>query len=307
MLMGTFAEAWRESDSIAARGKPDAHRLWRGEPLDGKRVILRCLHGFGDAVQFLRYAPRLRAMAQSLTVEVNPRFLELASNFAGVEEVITWGDAAPAKAPEWDVQIEIMELPYLFRTQLGELPLAIRYLRLLSRPAEHTGWNHAEPKPLRVGLVWTAGRWNSARSIPFSTLHALLEVPGCEFWDLESAEANAENANAGNLASLRQDAAGRGSERKHYGSCREDRAHGPGGHGGHPGGAPAGAMGVPCWVLLQHAADWRWMHERDDSPWYPTLRLFRQPAPGDWAGAIAKAHGLLLEQVVVQRDMVCPG
>ena len=303
MLFGAFAEAWRESDAIRVRGRPDPHRLWRGETLDGKRVILRCLHGFGDAVQFLRYAPRLRGLAASLVVEVNPRFVELARHFEGTDEVITWGEAAPAKAPEWDVQIEIMELPYLFRTGLEELPLADCYLRLPARStAGQIKSQRNEPGPLRVGLVWTAGGWNSGRSMPFSALQALLEVPGCEFWSLESGGTDQDALYADQFAALRQDAAAEASILGLAESiARMDLVITVDTLAPHL----AGALGVPCWVLLEHAADWRWMHEREDSPWYPTLRLLRQPAPGDWTSALTKAHALLQQRVIMQRELVC--
>ena len=116
MLTGNFAAAWRESDTIRAGGAPDPHRFWAGENLRGRRVMLRCLHGYGDAVQFLRYAPRLQRTASRLTVEVPPAMMEIARYFCGVDDVITWGVDAPARAPSWDVQVEVMELPYLFRT-----------------------------------------------------------------------------------------------------------------------------------------------------------------------------------------------
>ena len=83
MLAGNFAAAWRESDAIRRRGAPDPHRYWTGEDLRGRRVILRCLHGYGDAVQFLRYAPRLRALAAHLVVEVPPAMMEIALTSMG--------------------------------------------------------------------------------------------------------------------------------------------------------------------------------------------------------------------------------
>ena len=114
---------------IRLRGAPDPHRFWLGQDIRDRRVILRCLHGYGDAVQFLRYAPRLRELAAHLVVEVPPALVEIASCFDGVHDVISWeGQAKGNRA--WDVQVEIMELPYLFRTEACELPLAERYLRL---------------------------------------------------------------------------------------------------------------------------------------------------------------------------------
>jgi len=119
MLRGDFPAAWSESDAIRQRGAPDPNRFWQGEDICGKRVMLRCLHGFGDAVQFLRYAPQLRLLASKLTVQLPPAMLEIAPYFEGVREVITWG-----QDPKWDVQMEIIELPYVFRTRLEDLPIA---------------------------------------------------------------------------------------------------------------------------------------------------------------------------------------
>lgn len=130
MLAGDFTAAWRESDAIRTRGAPDPHRLWAGEALRGRRVVLRCLHGFGDAVQFLRYVPQVRALASHLILEVPPAMVDIARYFNGVQDVITWGAAAPAVPPHWDVQIEVMELPYIFRAELKDLPIAERYLSL---------------------------------------------------------------------------------------------------------------------------------------------------------------------------------
>jgi hypothetical protein len=277
MLGGHFEAAWQESHAIRDRGTPDLHRLWQGESLTGKRIIVRCLHGFGDAVQFLRYLPRLQALAAHLIIEVPPRFVELAHCFRGIGEVITWGEDAPATSPAWDVQIEAMELPYLFHTQLHELPIATNYLRLpRPEPRHDSSSNH-----LRVGLMWTAGSWNSVRAIPFLLLRPILAVEGCEFWSLQHEEDHCKETIG--AYSLRQDQ-----------QCRESL----------PGLADlinrldlvitvdtlaahlAGALGVETWLLLQYEADWRWMHGRDDSPWYPSLRLFRQPATGDWNSVI---------------------
>ncbi len=274
MLAGDFERAWRASDRIRASQTPDPHRFWQGEPFDGKRVMLRCLHGFGDSIQFLRYVPRLRQRASNVCIEVAPRFRELATRLDGVGDVITWGDDSSAAAAEWDVQMEVTELPYIFRTQVAELPLAVRYL--------HPG---AYPDPPRnraaqVGLVWTSGDWNPSRSIDFELLQPLFQVPGCEFWNLQPTAAP-ETA---------------GSFLRENESCRQSvlrlaesiagldlvitvdtlAAH------------LAGAMGVRAWVLLQRAADWRWMQVREDSPWYPSLRLFRQPAEGDWVSVIRR-------------------
>ena len=180
MLGGDYVSAWRESDAIRRRGRPDPHRFWLGEALRGKRLMLRSLHGFGDAVMMFRFLPRLRKLAAGLVVEVPPRMVELAACFPGAEKVVTWGEGAPVVAPVWDVQMEVMEVPYALRVSSGDLEPRLGYLRLpvaaRARAAEVVG---RRGKP-RVGVVWSAGEWNRVRSVPFEVFRGLLEVEGVE-------------------------------------------------------------------------------------------------------------------------------
>jgi hypothetical protein len=290
MLLGDFELAWRESDAIGRRGAPDPHRFWQGESLRDKRVILRCLHGFGDAVQFLRYVPHLREIASSLIIEVPPRLRELASCFDGIDEVITWGEGAPASTPEWDVQIESIELPFVFRTRLSDLPLTTNYLNI-SRgsnciPVVAVPFHNV----LRVGLAWTAGAWNPKRSIPFPIIQSLLEVDGCEFWSLQASAEVVDGDSFSTSTILHEDDACRNSINALAVKISQLdlvitvdtlAAH------------LAGALGVSAWLLLQHEADWRWLHQVDKSPWYPSLRLFRQPKAGDWKSVIGATKDAL--------------
>lgn len=294
MLRGRFDRAWHESDSIVKRGKADPHALWTGEPIDGKHVMLRCLHGFGDSVQFLRYLPALRQRAAQVTLQVAPRFVDLARCFAGVEEVIAWSEEAPVQEPVWDVQVEVMQLPYLFRTSLGELPLAVNYLNL-EMPAG-TGADGV----LRVGLTWSAGDWNPSRSLPVVLLRRLLEEKHCEFWNLEG---DAEGAPASDGSALREDLccrttllgmAKRIAQLDLVITVDSLAAH------------MAGALGIPVWVLLQRKADWRWMMKRDDSPWYPTMRLFRQTDAGGWDEVVKRVHAELCQRIsAIDAQRVC--
>ena len=282
MLAGDFAAAWRESDAIRQRGNPDPHRFWLGEDLRGKEVMLRSLHGYGDAVQFLRYAPRLRALAAKLVVQVPPTMLEIVRCFAGVEHVITW---ETEETQAWDVQVEITELPYLFRTDLSELPIATNYLRLPLEAIQRASAVMGPPRAPRVGLVWAAGEWNPGRSLPLPLLQPLLDCGGCEYWSLQGGDA------ARNIPPDLRDAAICGDGILPLASAISQldlvitvdtlAAH------------LAGALGKPVWVLLAHDADWRWMTRRSDSPWYPSMTLFRQTSPGDWQSVVRSAQSAL--------------
>jgi hypothetical protein len=290
MLRGDFPAAWRECDAIRKRGAPDPNRFWQGEDIRGKRVILRCLHGFGDAVQFLRYAPMLRALASKLIVEVPPAMLEIASCFDGVEEVITWGEKAPRMAPEWEVQIEIVELPYVFRTQLEDLPIATNYLHIPESVLRAVAPQPSSPESLRVGMVWASGEWNPTRSVPFELLWILTNTSGCEFWNVQGGPPRDEWQQLAASPTLHDAYSSSDTILKLAGLIAQlDLVITPDTLAAHL----AGALNTPAWVLLEHASDWRWMHGRTDCPWYPSLRLFRQPAAGNWRGAVDQVRAAL--------------
>ena len=284
MLQGDLEAAWLESDALRRRGASDPHRFWDGQSLTGKRVIVRCLHGFGDAVQMLRYAPMLAAIAESVVWEVAPPFVELARCFNGVQQVVTWGEAAPAVTPPWDNQVEVMELPYIFRTVRSDLPIAERYCHIPAaelqrvRARLRTGPQIGPQIGPRIGLVWAAGDWNTERSVPFTALEPLLAQH--EMWSLQGGNARTE------APGLRDATAEFGDGLPALAAVIAGldlvltvdtlAAH------------LAGALGTPVWVMLQRNADWRWQAEGYASAWYPSMRLFRQTQQGDWPGVVAR-------------------
>ncbi|MFL6305056.1 MAG: hypothetical protein ACJ72H_16110 [Candidatus Sulfotelmatobacter sp.] len=297
MLRGDFAAAWQESDVIRARGAPDQHRVWNGEAIEGRRVIVRCLHGFGDTVQFIRYAAQLNDRAAKVIWEVSPAMKHLVPYFHAVKHVVTWYETCQ-EGRDWDMEIEVMELPYIFRTKVAELPITSNYLSLPGSTVRQVARELGPRTGPRIGVVWGAGSWNAARSIPVALLRPLFEITGCEFWNLQGGALRQAGAELENVVPLRESAA-----------CHEGvlnlaavisqldlvitvdtlAAH------------LAGSLGVPACVMLQHAADWRWMEGRNDSPWYPSLRIFRQPRPGDWADVVRRV-GAKLQQWLYADD-----
>jgi hypothetical protein len=284
MLRGDFESAWRESDAIARRGSPDPNRFWDGQPFAGRRVLIRCLHGLGDTIQFIRYAAPIRRQASSLTIEAQPGLKPLFESCGLADHVITWGEPEPA----WDQQVEVMELPRIFRTTIDSIPADIPYLRIPGTPRER---DHA---PLRVALVWASSRFNPARSIPLRALADLCEQPGVEFYSFQGGPERDELIGCG--ISIRDwdkwtnnilGAARSLEEVDLLITADTMMAH------------LAGALGKPVWMLLPYEGDWRWMLNRSDSPWYPTMRLFRQAEPGDWASVIEEVQGALLTQAAV--------
>ena len=271
---GNLAAAWAVSDRIRARrgGVRDwslprhLQQVWDGAPFDGRRVLVRCYHGLGDTIQFIRYAPLVRARARSVAVWAQPAVLPLLGGVSGVDQWLALHDGIPDV--EYDVDIEIMELPYAFRTTLTTIPDVVPYLAADPRPLAGDG--------LRVGVAWRAGDWDSRRSIPFSQLAPLLDADGASFYSLELRPTADERHDKlrlldtdGLVITARTIAA-----MDLVISIDSMPAH------------LAGALGVPTWTLLPFDADWRWMERRSDNPWYPTMRLFRQGSPGTWTQVI---------------------
>jgi hypothetical protein len=278
MLNGDFGEAWRFSDSVLQAGlfrSPQLPRhqqcIWDGTSLEDKRVLMRCYHGLGDTIQFIRYAPKVRAVAKEVIVWAQAPLLKLLESADGIDQLFALHDGTPEV--DYDIDIEVMELPHIFRTTPDSIPSKVPYLTTaplyLSKNAEK----------LSVGIVWKAGDWDGSRSMSFESLKPLFK-----FEEI-------------NLFILQSDAKSAGWQEE-FGIypgefALYDFARAIGGLDllitvdSMPAHL-AGAQGVPVWTLLHAEADWRWMKDREDSPWYPTMRLFRQEEAGNWKGVIDK-------------------
>jgi ADP-heptose:LPS heptosyltransferase len=276
MRCGDFSAAWEISDRMlsARRGVPcwDQPRhlqyIWNGQPLAGQRVLIRCYHGLGDTVQFIRYVPLVKHLAAHTSVWVQPELLPLLRSMLIVDELIPLHDGTPEV--EYDVDMELMELPHVFRTTLDTIPTAVPYLRVpeVRRFADDE---------LHVGVVWRSGGWDDRRSIATALLAPLAEIEGVRLHPLQLGSAAAEwpsqwgeNLATGDAVELAR-------------TMRSlDRVISVDSFPLHL----AGALGVRTWALLHSDPDWRWMLNRTDTPWYPTMRLWRQPRAGDWESVI---------------------
>lgn len=285
MLAGDFEQAWRESDAIASRGRPDSNRLWSGRPLDGKKVIIRCLHGLGDAIQFIRFARPLSAIAARVFVEVPACLVRLFQTIPDLDGVFTWEhpDSGPA---DWDEHIEVMELGRYFRATPETLPCEVPYLF----PPDDAAFGCDPASQLKVGVAWASSTWNPQRSVPIDTLFRVLSVRGCRFFSLQQGHREEGMANVcpefrpTPVISTADDVQRTASFIKQLDlviAVDTMVAH------------LAGALGKPVWLMLEKCADWRWMMDRTDSPWYPTMRIFRQPRTGDWSDVAGHVAGAL--------------
>jgi hypothetical protein len=279
MLLGRFEEAWRESDAIAARGGCGSQCLWDGQAFKGKRVIIRCLHGFGDAIQFVRYARLIRSEAAGVAVQTHPQLISLFQRIPFLDRVTEWSDGPGERFRDWDQQIEVMELAWAFRTTPGTIPREVPYLCVEDRHRDGSRSALGAKARPRVGLLWEGGVWNPARNVPLTLLRPILEMQGFQFYSFQRGRGRDE-LSSHTLRERICDLSGDSADVVHFAADLLNMdllitvdtmaAH------------LAGALGKPVWVLLQYEADWRWMLDRRDSPWYPTMRLFRQQDDRDW-------------------------
>lgn len=304
LLRGDYAEGWREYEwrwRIPAFNAP-ARRfplpIWDGARVQGT-VLLHAEQGLGDTLQFVRYAPLVAARCAGAVLECQPELCELMSGVPGVARVVSRGEPLP----EFAAHAPLMSLPARFATTLASVPWDGPYVRAdPGRAARWRGLLQADAgrlgaARLRVGLVW-AGRpqqWDDRkRSIPLAALAPLASAPGVHFYSLQVGAAAAQSATPpGGMKLIDHttrisdfsDTAALASELDLLLTIDTSVAH------------LGGAMGLPTWVLVAHAPDWRYHLGRSDNPWYPSMRLFRQERDGDWSGAIAAAAEALVARM----------
>jgi tetratricopeptide (TPR) repeat protein len=301
LLSGDFARGWEEYEwrllgaSRHRASRPFSQPRWLGEPLNGRRILLHAEQGLGDTIQFCRYAPLVAAARGGRVILEAPRpLLRLLSGLRGVTQLVAAGDPIPA----FDVQCSLMSLPLAFRTRLDTIPAQIPYLT--TSPDKAAYWrDRLGPRARRrIGLVWSGGfradqpelhAVNERRNIPLRVI-AQLNQPDIDFVSLQKGEPAESELVAlkdevwpgGSLINAApdlddfDDTAGLIAALDLVISVDTSTAH------------LAAAMGKPVWLLNRFDSCWRWLEHREDSPWYPTLRLFRQTTPGDWQGVIER-------------------
>jgi hypothetical protein len=304
---GDFEAGWPEQEwRWQWKDFPSPHRnfaqpQWNGEAIGAARIFLHAEQGFGDTLQFLRYVPlvidRLRDQGASILLEVHPELHRLAETIPGVTQLISRGDAIP----DFDWHCPLMSLPMAFATTLNTLPAGVPYLHADAFLAECALSNHsrAECEPLRVGVAWagsTIDRADKKRSISLSLFAPLFAVAGVSCYGLQRGFAFSE------AESLKFPFVGHLDATGDFGTTaavisRLDLIISVDTAVAHL----AGALGKPVWILLPKPADWRWLADRSDSPWYPSAKLFRQKTAGDWESVIAEVAAAL-EHTVAARN-----
>jgi hypothetical protein len=282
MRRGDVERAWEIADrevahrrlsgpSLAAR---PSQRIWDGRPIDGRRVLVRCGPGLGDAIQFARFLPALAARAGSVLVWAPAELLPLLATCAAPVEYrpLDGDDPGIDGGGEDDVDLGIAELPWVLRCTIATLPARAPYLHAVPLSRASRG------DRLTVGVSWS-GDPGGAGGVAPALLAPIAAVPGIE------AVALAVRPTAGDRAAWTGDWLPIATLTDLAGVIASlDLVIGPDAACVHL----AGALGIPVWTLLDHEAHWRWMEDRDDSPWYPTMRLFRQPSPHRWDAVAAQ-------------------
>jgi len=259
---------------------------WCGENFAGKRLLVYDEQGCGDAIQFSRYLPLVKARGGIVQFSTKQPLLRLFANFPGIDELVGHTEAAIART-ESDLTVPLMSLPHIFGTTLPTIPADIPYLTADRRSIEL--WRskmNCVGTDLRVGLVWAGNPANVSgqiRTCGLQVMSPLACISGVTFYSLQKGEAarEAQTPSSGlRLIDLTDDIADFADTAALIMnldlvvSVDTAVAH------------LAGALGKPVWTLLPAANEWRWLLARNDTPWYPTMRLFRQSAPGNWSGVM---------------------
>lgn len=292
LLEGRLEQAWPEYEfrwkSRELPERPFPQPLWDGSPLEGRTILLHAEQGLGDTIQFIRYAPLVHARGGKVIVACQRPLLPLLSSCQGIDQLVSQGDPLPG----FEVHAPLLSLPRIFGTTLENIPGEAPYLAADGRLVQRWRQELAATRSFKIGIAWQGSRkyrWDHKRSIPLAAFEPLARVPGVQLYSLQKGYGSEQIAEASRRFAV-IDLAGRLDE---SGGAFVDTAavmmsldlilcsdtataH------------LAGALNVPVWTALSRVPDWRWLLDRTDSPWYPSMRLFRQSRHGDWESAFRR-------------------
>lgn len=291
LLRGDYANGWREYEwrmrlpGHEGAWLPGGRAAWDGAPLEGRTILLYAEQGFGDVIQFVRYVPLVAERGGRVILSCQPKLKALLGTVPGVSAVLGTGEPLPP----FDVSCPLMSLPRVFGTTTQTIPSQVPYVRPdAERVQKWRARLAGDAASLKVGLYWateTRNRISPLRTLSLDVLAPLASIQGITYYSLQRGEAASQAAHppqgmrlidlAAELGDFADDAALM-SNLDLIISINTATAH------------LAGALGRRVWTLTQFPPDWRWLLGRDDSPWYPTMRLFRRGRHEDWAQVILR-------------------
>lgn len=290
---------WRKRKSHPVANRTVPAPLWLGEQaLDGRTILVHHEQGLGDTIQFIRYAPLLRARGARVIVSVQDALVPLLAGIYPDVELV--GDSFGGAV---DYQVPLLSLPLALGTRLETIPAAVPYLA--AKPVRIARWRERlGDHGFKIGICWHghASPLNPGRAFPLDMFRGIAALPGVRLISLHKGQGEAQLERQGNglrVETLGSDFDGAGAFMDTAAvmtlcdlviTLDTSVAH------------VAGALGVPVWVALKHMADWRWLLHREDTPWYPTMRLFRQDTPNDWNSVFGRIEAALAPLVAERQD-----
>lgn len=291
LVRGDFANGWREYEwrwrTKDFKSRRFGQTRWEGEPLDGKRILLHSEQGLGDTLQFIRYARNVKQRGGHVIARVPAPLKPLLSQCDYLNAIAMEG----GDVPDFDVHIPLLSLPLIFETTLESLSNDGPYLRCDANLLEHWRTELAHIHATKVAIAWQGNpryRGDRHRSIPVHHFRALSDVPGVRLVSIQKGFGTEQLDALDNPLPLTRipgidDRTGPFMDTAAI-MCAVDLVITSDTAVAHL----AGGLGVTVWLALPYAADWRWLLHREDCPWYPRMRLFRQSQPGDWAGVFSR-------------------
>jgi tetratricopeptide (TPR) repeat protein len=304
LSLGNFERGWPEYEYRwqlpGRRPRPFSQPHWDGAGLAGKTILIYAEQGLGDTIQFIRYASLVKERGGKVVFESQPALVPLLSGVAGVDVLVAHGK----RLPRFDVQVPLLSLPGIFRTTLATIPTSTPYLR--ADPDLVARWRAALPAGrTNIGIAWhgsSAQANDRHRSIPLAHFKNLAAMEGVTLVSLQKGE-GAEQMCAWGPSAAPLDfgaAFDKGGAFLDTAALMKSLdlvvtadtavAH------------VAGALGVPVWTALCFDADWRWLRDREDCPWYPAMRLFRQQRPGDWGEVFDRIVAAITQRGGINRQ-----
>jgi tetratricopeptide (TPR) repeat protein len=316
LLQGDYERGWPEYEfrwkCEGVPTRPYPRPCWQGEPIAGKTIFLHCEQGLGDSLQFVRYVPLVKAKGAQVLFECHPSLVPLLSRCEGIDQLIPGGKPVPA----FDFHCSLMSLPTIFKTTLATIPAKVPYLT--PDPARVEYWRQAMDAVagFKVAIGWQGSPkygGDRSRSLPLRHFARLAEIEAVRLISVQKGFGTEQLAALGTSGAPRFPVLDLDRQLDQDGAFVDSAAvlvnvdlvvtsdtalaH------------LAGGLGVPTWLAVCWPCDWRWLRERTDCPWYPTMRLFRQQRWGDWDGVfseIADALRLLLDRRKPQTETAAP-